>query len=117
MKVRRSIVITMLLAIIVSVTLIGLVFAQGKKIIYTTLDIKQKYTIITVFAGYAKVESAIFKDPFERAYKNAWKDFEKKAETVKADAVIGVRMDFENLTKDNVGRFIIYGTAVKFNDK
>ncbi len=117
MKVKRSIVITMLLAIIVSVTLIGLVFAQGKKIIYTTLDIKQEYEIISIITGYAQVPTAVFKDPFLKAHKAAWKDFMKTAAAAKADAVVGVRMDFENITKDMVGRLIIYGTAVKFSGK
>ena len=97
----------------VSLWLICPVFAQQTKIIYTTLDLKQDYEIISVITGFAKVQQAVFKDPLGGAFKKAWEDLEKNARKVGADAVIGIQIDFENLTKNNAGRIVISGTAVK----
>ena len=41
----------------------------------------------------------------------------KQAADLEADAVVGIRMEFENVTRDNVGRLIIYGTAVKYTSE
>ena len=112
MKCKSSANIVIFLGIVLM--LMSSVFAQEKKIVYTTLDIKQDYNVISIITGFTAVETQLFKDPFEVALKNAWKDFNKKVKSSNADAVVGIRIVFENITKGNAGRLIIYGTAVKF---
>jgi len=93
------------------------VFPDDKKIIYTTLDVKQDYDIVGFVHGFAQVGSRVFGDPFEGAYEDVWKDFEDNAKKLDADAVVGIRMEFQNLTEKMVGRLILYGTAVRFRTK
>jgi len=93
----------------------GTVFAKGEDdTVYTTLDVKQDYEIVQVIAGYAQIEPAMVRDPFEVAQGKAWQQLAEQAAALDADAVVGIRMEFENLTRDTVGRLIVYGTAVKF---
>ena len=95
------------------------VFAKavpGADLTYTTLDVKQDYQILQVIGGYSQIESALVQDPFEVAQGNAWRDIMKQAADLEADAVVGIRMEFENISRDTVGRLIVYGTAVKYTE-
>lgn len=109
---KGSIVLGMLLALMV--LLVGSVAVQAKELIYTTSDLKQDYEILGICWGFARVETGIIADPFEGAWNKAWKDMDKRAKSMGADAVIYIYLDFENITPKQVGRLILYGTAVKF---
>lgn len=88
--------------------------AQGeKKIIYTTLDLKQDYEIISIVQSPDDLTPAM-SDPVKKSLKRAWDEFDKAAKALNADAVIGVRIELENMSGQMVGRILIYGTAVKF---
>jgi len=96
------------------------VFAKaipGADLTYTTLDVKKDYEILQVIGGFSQIQTEIAQDPFAVAQANAWRDIMKQAADLDADAVVGIRMEFENLTRDNVGRLIIYGTAVKYTEE
>lgn len=86
---------------------------SNQEIIYTTADLDQKYSVIEVIFGYEDFRSAL-RRPTERAYNAAWDSLKEAAEEVGADAVVGIKIQMENLTSDNVGRMLIYGTAVNF---
>ena len=55
-----------------------------------------------------------FGDPMAGAYNTTWKKIEEQSKKFGADAVIGVRVDIQNITRETAGRVLIYGTAVKF---
>lgn len=86
---------------------------EQKKIIYTTLDVKQNYEVISIIAAPVDI-SPSFGDPVAKAYKAAWEQFMKTATSIGADAVVGVRIELQNMNGQIVGRLLIYGTAVKF---
>lgn len=89
-----------------------------KKIVYTTLDIKQEYEIILIIAAPVDITGTFSGDPVTKAYKKAWQDFDAEAKKLNADAVVGVRVEMENMNGNIVGRLMLYGTAVKFiNDQ
>ncbi len=90
-----------------------------KKIIYTTLDVKQNYEIISIIAAPEDIRTTSgFKlGPVEKAYNSAWEKFILAAKNLEADAVVGVRIEIENMNGNIVGRLLIYGTAVKFVEK
>lgn len=90
---------------------------EQKIIIYTTLDVKQEYEIVEIIAATYDVTSTFSGSPILKAYTNAWDQFKKNAETIGADAVVGVRIELENMNGQIVGRVLIYGTAVKFINK
>jgi len=87
-----------------------------KKIIYTTLDVKQDYEIITIIGTPVDISTS-FGNPVGKAYNAAWEQFMKTAESIGADAVVGIRIEIENINSQIVGRLLMYGTAVKFTDK
>ncbi len=89
---------------------------QQKKIIYTTLDVKQDYEIISVIAALQDIGGTVMGDPVAKAYKSAWEKFEAASKTFGADAVVGVRIELQNTSSAVVGRLMIYGTAVKFKN-
>jgi len=89
---------------------------EPKKIIYTTLDVKQNYEIIQIIAAAEDIigSSGLKYSAVEKAYNATWEKLMKTAETVGADAVVGVRVEMENMNGQIVGRLLIYGTAVKY---
>ena len=87
---------------------------EQKKIIYTTLDVKQDYEIISVIAALQDIGGTVIGDPIAKAYKSAWEKFEATSKMCGADAVVGVRIELQNINSAVVGRLMIYGTAVKF---
>jgi uncharacterized protein YbjQ (UPF0145 family) len=89
---------------------------QTKKIVYTTLDVKQNYEIIQIIAAAEDIigSSGLKYSAVEKAYNAAWDKLMKTAESVGADAVVGVRVEMENMNAQIVGRLLIYGTAVKY---
>lgn len=89
---------------------------ETKKIDYTTLDVKQNYEIIQIIAAAEDIigSSGLKYSAVEKAYNATWDKFMKTAETVGADAVVGVRVEIENMNSQFVGRILIYGTAVKY---
>ncbi|MDX9695189.1 MAG: heavy metal-binding domain-containing protein [Bacteroidales bacterium] len=87
---------------------------EQKKIIYTTLDVKQNYEIIQIILAQSDITSTFSGSPVVKAYTSAWDQFKKNAESNGADAVVGVRFELENMNAQIVGRLLIYGTAVKF---
>lgn len=89
------------------------VLAQSK-VVCTTLDIKQDYDIIGVVSLQVNIDSELFSDPLDKALEKIWPKFLELAEKAGADAVVGLRFDFENIQAGGVGRLLIYGTAVKF---
>ena len=88
---------------------------QQKKIIYTTLDVKQDYEIISIIAAPVDISPG-FGNPIAKAYKSAWEQFEATSKSIGADAVVGVRIELQNMNSAVVGRLMIYGTAVKFKN-
>lgn len=84
-------------------------------IIYTTLDLKQDYEIISIIAAPVDITPG-FGNPIAKAYKSAWELFEATSKSVGADAVVGVRIELQNINGNIVGRLMIYGTAVKFKN-
>lgn len=83
-----------------------------KKVVYTTLDIKDEYEVVLLVSVFALLEPG-FGDPLDGALKSVWKDMQKQAEKLGADAVVGIRFELENLEGNNAGRLMMYGTAVK----
>ena len=88
--------------------------SKSKSIIYTTLDVKQDYEIISIIAAPVDIVGTIMGDPVAKAYKSAWEKFEAFSKSIGADAVVGVRIEIQNMNANIVGRLMIYGTAVKF---
>jgi hypothetical protein len=88
---------------------------QQKKVIYTTLDVKQDYEIISIIAAPVDISPG-FGNPITKAYKSAWELFEANSKSSGADAVVGVRIELQNINSTVVGRLLIYGTAVKFKN-
>ena len=86
---------------------------KSKAIIYTTLDLKQAYDVIQVITGYSEISTTPTKDSFLKAYMMAWNNLGTEAYNQKADAVVGIHVEFIT-TPDSYIRMIIYGTAVKF---
>ena len=86
---------------------------KQKAIINTTLDLKQAYDVIQVITGYSEITTTPTKDSFLKSYMAAWTNLGTEAYNQKADAVIGIHVDFIT-TPDSYIRIIIYGTAVKF---
>lgn len=84
-------------------------------IIYTTLDLKQDYEIISIIAAPVDITPG-FGDPVAKAYKSAWEKFEALSKSIGADAVVGVKIELQNMNGNIVGRFMLYGTAVKFKN-
>ena len=117
MKKFRLIIIVAVLFYFAQFSAFGQDKTEQKKIIYTTLDIKQNYEIITIIAAPVDITSTISGSPVVKAYKTAWEQINQTAEAIKADAVIGVRIELENMNGQIVGRLLIYGTAVKFVEK
>lgn len=89
-----------------------------KKIIFTTLDVKHNYEIIQIIAAPEDIRgtSGFKLGPVEKAYNSAWENFILAAKKIDADAVVGVRVEIENMNGNIVGRLLIYGTAVRFID-
>jgi uncharacterized protein YbjQ (UPF0145 family) len=94
----------------------GICQQETKKIVYTTLDVKQNYEIIQIIAATEDIigASGLRYTAVEKAYNATWEKLMKTAETVGADAVVGVRVEMENMNSEFVGRILIYGTAVKY---
>lgn len=94
----------------------GISQVETKKIVYTTLDVKNNYEIIQIIAATEDIigSSGLKYSSVEKAYNAAWEKFMKTAETVGANAVVGVRVEMENMNNQIVGRLLIYGTAVKY---
>jgi hypothetical protein len=82
-------------------------------IIYTTADLKSDYDIIGVITHYQEFAKLSMKDPLLGALKKGMEGFEKKVIEAGANAVVGLRYQFTNPTKEEEGRLLIYGTAVK----
>ncbi len=88
-----------------------------KKIIYTTLDIDREYEVLSIIASpedVRPVSGLRGRGPVERAYEAVWEKFKNAAKEIEADAVVGVRIELENINQQVVGRILIYGTAVRF---
>ena len=81
-------------------------------ITYTTLDVKQNYEVLQVITGYSETTSAPTKDSFLKVYGSAWANLATEANKLKADAVVGIHVEFINNT-DNLS-IVAYGTAVKY---
>ena len=111
-----SVIVTVVLATLMACIAGSVIAKEEKTITYTTLDVKQNYEIVRVIAGYTQIETAMMRDPFDVAQQNAWAKLAEQAEGAEADAVVGIRMEFENITQNTVGRLIIYGTAVKYTE-
>lgn len=113
------------LAVLISLLTVVNSFSFGqeenreKKIIYTTLDVKQNYEIIQIIAAPEDIRTTSgFKfGPVEKAYNSAWEQLALTAQKLEADAVVGVRVELENMNGNIVGRLLIYGTAVRFIDE
>ena len=110
---------TLLIAIIAvkPFTVFGQDAEEQKNIIYTTLDVKQSYEIITIIQAPEDITTTAIGGPVIKALNRAWKEFDKIAKSLDADAVVGVRIEIENMSGSIVGRLLIYGTAVKFKDE
>ena len=83
-------------------------------IIYTTLDVKQNYEILQVITGFAEIiiTAPSTKESFLKAYSTAWANLATEANKLKANAVVGIHVEFIN-GSDNL-RIVAYGTAVKY---
>lgn len=118
---RKTAAVVLLTALTVSSLFVAQsVFAKaipGADLTYTTLDVKQDYEILQVVVGFSQLQTQLAQDPMVAAQGDAWRDIMKQAADLEADAVVGIRMEFENVTRDNVGRLIIYGTAVKYTSE
>jgi uncharacterized protein YbjQ (UPF0145 family) len=90
------------------------VSAEEKKIVWTTVDLKQDYEILDVITSLRTVTPGMFSDPMEGEFNKACKNLEDQAKKLNADAIIGFRVEIQNITKDTAGRVLVYGTAVKF---
>ncbi len=120
MKLRNNYlfgVSTGLLALIALLALVSIGNAEdtaSEKVIYTTLDVKVDYDIIDMVTVYQDISTSIAKDPLDGAVKKAWEKLEDVAKKAEADAIIGIRYEISYMTKDLTGKFVIYGTAVRF---
>ena len=85
---------------------------QTTPITYTTLDVKQDYEVLQVITGYTETTTTPIKDSFLKAYSTAWANLAAEAYKLKANAVVGIHVEFVNST-DNL-RIVVYGTAVKY---
>jgi len=90
----------------------GVYKTKETSITYTTLDVKQDYEVLQVITGYVETTSTLAKDSFLNAYSTAWANLAAEAYKLKADAVVGIHVEFIN-GADNL-RIMIYGTAVKY---
>ena len=115
MSVQKKILVMVLVGIMgVGIVCSSLVWAQQKKIIYTTMDLKQDYEILSVIGW---IEDVAGDKPMTNGYSAAWGKIEEQAKKLVADAVIGIHIDIERADMvgvKNIGRVLIYGTAVKF---
>lgn len=81
----------------------------------TTADLKQDYEVVGIVTHYQEMGFGFRGDPLEGALKAGWPRFEERARSIGADAIVGVRFEFENPGDGGKqeGRLLIYGTAVK----
>ena len=116
MSVQKKILVMVLVGIMgMGVVCSSLVWAEQKKIIYTTMDLKQDYEILDLVVWLETITSGSgFGDAMAGGYNTACKRIEEQAKKLGADAVIGYRVDIQNITRETAGRVLIYGTAVKF---
>jgi len=88
---------------------------KPERIIVTTCDLSRPYDVIEAVASYQEFKAFSFKgDPLVHALKAANAQLEAAARTAGANAVIGLRIDFENRTEKDEGRLLAYGTIVRF---
>ncbi len=86
--------------------------SKTNPITYTTLDVKQNYDVLQVITGFTETTTSPTKDSFLKAYSTAWANMSTEANKLKADAVVGIHVEFIN-SVDNL-RIVVYGTAVKY---
>ena len=85
---------------------------KQKNITYTTLDVKNEYEVIRIITGCSDVTADLSKENILSAYGAAWTNISKEAYNNKADAVVGIHVEFITTTNNVI--IIVYGTAVKY---
>lgn len=86
----------------------------AKAVTFTTLDVKVNYEIIQIITGFAEIAAPANKDNFMKAYAAAWTTLGAEANKVKADAVVGIKVEFMKSTDGYNDKVVVYGTAVKY---
>jgi hypothetical protein len=87
---------------------------EQANLIVTTADLHQEYEIVGVIVIYQEASAFSFKgDPVENAIKKGQETLFDKAKAMKADAVVGYRIEFASRTQKDEGRVLVYGTAVR----
>jgi len=86
---------------------------QDAPLLATTVDLKQEYQVIDIVRHYEQFGTGA--DDLEGALAAGWKIFQEKVRSARATAVVGVRLEIANPTRNPTqkGHLLIYGTAVR----
>jgi len=113
MSARKKVLIMVLVGIIgMGVVCSSSVWAQEKKIIFTTMDLKQDYEILDLVAWVTSFTTGFLGDNITDVYNGCSREVKNQAIKLGADAVIGVQINLQNVA--GMSTMSIYGTAVKF---
>ena len=86
----------------------------GKQIL-SIEDPGRPYEIISLVFSYQQFAKFGFEDPLIAAIKSGYSDLIKDIKRAKADAIIGLRIEFNSRPmKGEEGRVLLYGTLIKY---